>query len=64
MKKEKLRAIMILSEVEVEAARIVKLDSEFNSLKEKLSEVRDILLEEEYPSHKPVIPEIEWKSSL
>jgi len=51
---------MILSEVEVEAARIVKLDSEFNSLKEKLSEVRDILLQEEYPVHTSVIPELDW----
>lgn len=51
---------MILSEVEVEAARIVKLDSEFNSLKEKLSEVRDILLQEEYPVNTSTIPELDW----
>lgn len=51
---------MILNEVEVDIARIVKLDSEFNSLKEKVIEVRDILLAEEYPTSNQVIPEFDW----
>lgn len=51
---------MILNEVEVDVARIVKIDNEFQSLKEKLTEVKDILLAEEYPTAQPVIPEFDW----
>jgi len=60
MKKEKLRAIMILNEVEVDIARIVKFDPDFNSLKEKINEVRDIMLIEEFPQTLQTIPELDW----
>jgi hypothetical protein len=60
MKKEKLRAIMILNEIEVDVARIVKFDPDYNSLKEKIGEVRTILLDEEYPTVTPIIPELDW----
>lgn len=51
---------MILNEVEVDVARIVKIDNEFQSLKDKLTEVKDILLAEEYPTSTQVIPELDW----
>ena len=60
MKKEKLRAIMILNEIEVDVARIVKFDPEFNSLKDKIGEVRSIIIDEEYPTVTPIIPELDW----
>lgn len=60
MKKEKLRAIMILNEIEVDVARIVKFDPEFNSLKDKIGEVRSIIIDDEYPTVTPVIPELDW----
>lgn len=60
MKKEKLRAIMILNEVEVDIARIVKFDPDFNNLKEKINEVRDIMLTEEFPQILQTIPELDW----
>jgi hypothetical protein len=60
MKKEKLRAIMILNEIEVDVARIVKFDPEFNLLKDKIGEVRSIIIDEEYPTVTPIIPELDW----
>jgi hypothetical protein len=60
MKKEKLRAIMILNEIEVDVARIVKFDPEFNSLKDKIGEVRSIIIDDEYPTVTPIIPELDW----
>ena len=60
MKREKLRAIMILNEVEVDIARIVKFDPDFNNLKEKINEVRDIMLTEEFPQTLQTIPELDW----
>lgn len=60
MKREKLRAIMILNEVEVDIARIVKFDPDFNNLKEKIAEVRDIILQEEFPQTLQTAPELDW----
>ena len=51
---------MILNEVEVDIARIVKFDPDFNSLKEKINEVRDIMLIEEFPQTLQTIPELDW----
>ena len=51
---------MILNEIEVDVARIVKFDPDYNSLKEKIGEVRIILLDEEYPTVTPIIPELDW----
>lgn len=51
---------MILNEVEVDIARIVKFDPDFNNLKEKINEVRDIMLTEEFPQTLQIIPELDW----
>ncbi len=51
---------MILNEVEVDIARIVKFDPDFNNLKEKINEVRDIMLTEEFPKTLQTIPELDW----
>lgn len=51
---------MILNEVEVDIARIVKFDPDFNNLKEKINEVRDIMLTEEFPQTLQTIPELDW----
>lgn len=51
---------MILNEVEVDIARIVKFDPDFNNLKEKINEVRDIMLTEEFPQILQTIPELDW----
>lgn len=47
--KEKLRAIMILNEVTVECARSLSADK-FLPIQERLNEVKDILIEEMYPT--------------
>jgi hypothetical protein len=60
MKREKIRAVMILNEVEVDIARIVKFDPDFNNLKEKIAEVRDIILQEEFPQTLQTAPELDW----
>jgi hypothetical protein len=61
MKREKIRAVMILNEVEVDIARIVKFDPDFNNLKEKIAEVRDIILQEEFPQTLQTAPELDWE---
>ena len=60
MKRENIRAVMILNEVEVDIARIVKFDHDFNNLKEKIAEVRDIILQEEFPQTLQTAPELDW----
>lgn len=65
--KEKIRALMILNEIEVDAARIVNSEK-FAIMSSKITDVRTIILNEIFPeelsnSDKSTIDyEIDWSS--
>lgn len=47
--REAVRAVMILNEVEVDVARIVKFDEQFAMLSDKINEVKSIILNQTFP---------------
>jgi len=58
--KEKVRMLMILNEIEVDIARIVRLDDQYNNLSAKIGEVKSIVLENMFPAMIQG-PEIDWQ---
>lgn len=47
--REAVRAVMILNEIEVDIARFIKFDQQFESLSEKINEVKSIILNQTFP---------------
>lgn len=64
MNREKMRAIMILNEINVECARTLNGDK-YPAIQERINEVRDILIEDMFPTPKDTTIEydINWGDS-
>jgi len=48
-KRENIRAVMILNEIEVQIARHIVKQETFNQFHEQIQEVRDIILTQAFP---------------
>ena len=47
--RDAIRAVMILTEAEVDIARWIRDDKQFNTLSEKLNEVKTLILTQTFP---------------